>query len=738
MVLPLIKRYVLALQRYKWAGIASFLGVLGASSIVAIQPPPEEQFKSEGVLVQNAPVVSFTATGVELQQRGQGIITEDFLLADILLAQVSEQLNQQGFEVQPSKIRQNTNIDISTGDETLQQVTVSYVTENPDEAEAVLTVLFNGMVELSRVTNRARLGEIVKALNERLPEVEEELRQAEQALEDYDRNEGPAIQAARDGSLLSSISGSENQFRQNQIALAGIAAQMQSLEQRLGLSADEAYTSSALSADPIVAQLRARIHETETQMELLSESLRAQHPTMVELQDNLIAYNNLLQDRAREVIGGSGQLRALPGGSNAVRQNSNLDPARAALANQLVELSTQRDALQQQQQALIQSVLQMREEYRQLPNKQLNRDRLAQQAALKKALYDQIQAKRIDAQAAEAETVSSLSIANLPATAPIPVETNNPVMVLLIGAFLGVVVGGAIVYLLDMLDSTIRTYEDLDKLFEDQDVPLLGLIPEMPSQRGRLAFALITDPDHACNDIYERLRTNLQFSGIQLSDGTVPKVILITSTRNQEGKTTTAFNLGIASARAGRRTLVLEMDLRAPSQAQRLGIKPDEQAILEPLRYYSGHLSDPVKMVPSIENLYICPSVGPQRNPAAILDSSEISRFLKDIKARFDFIILDVPHLTSSNDAMLLEPKTDGMIVVSRPDFTEKPVLTTALEQIEENEDIRILGAVINSAKIPIAEAQRKEEEFTTRNDSDDEIEDVVAGDVPVLSSIDF
>ena len=735
MVLPLLKRYVLALQRYKWAGLAGFLGVLGASSVIAIQPPPEEQFESEGVLVQNAPVVAFTVTGVELQQQGQGIITEDFLLADILLEQASQQLQQLGFDIQPRQIQNNTGIDIASEGERLQQVTVRHTADSPEEAEAVLTVLFQGMVELSRVTNRARLGAIVEALNERLPEVEGELRQAEQALEAYDRLEGPAIQAALDGSLLAAISGSQNQRRQNLITLAGMEAQMRSLQARLGLSPSEAYASSALSADPILAQLRARIYEAETQRELLSQDLRPAHPTMVELDKNLAAYDQLLQERAAEIIGGGGQLAAIPSG-NAVRQSSNLDPARAELANQLVGLSTERDALIQQQQVLAESEVQLREQYARLPNKQLERDRLAQQVALKRALYDQIQAKRIDAQAAEAETVSSLSVASPPSTSTVEVEETNPAMVLLIGALLGLVVGGGIVYLLDMLDSTIRTYEDLDKLFEDQDVPLLGLIPEMSSRRGQPALALITDPNHACNDIYERLRTNLQLSGLQMSEGKVPHTILITSTSDQEGKTTTAFNLGMASARAGRRTLIIEMDLRAPSQARRLGLKPDGQAVLEPLRYYGGYLSDPVQMVPGIANFYVSPGVGPQRNPAAILDSSELSRFLKDVKARFDFVILDAPHLTSSNDAMLLEPKSDGMIIVTRPDFTEKPILTTTLEQIEENDDVRLLGAVINGAKIPIDEAQRKEEEFAARNDLEDE--EMTAEDVPIYTSVDF
>ncbi|MEM1310287.1 MAG: cobalamin biosynthesis protein CobQ [Cyanobacteria bacterium P01_H01_bin.153] len=720
--MPLLKRYGLALNRYKWVALAAFLGALGVSSALAVQPPPEEQYRSTGVLVQNTPVVSFTTTGVELQQQGQGIITKDFLLADILLSRVAEQLAAGGLEVSPRSIRTNTNININTsggedgGANVLQSVNVTYTAANPEEAEAVLSVLFQGMVELSRVTNRARLSTIVSALDERLPEIEAELRNAEQDLEAYDRLEGPAIQAALDGSLLSEISASQNQRRQNLITLAGLEAQMQSLQAQLGLSPEGAYASSALSADPILQQLRANIYQAESQLKILSQDLRPAHPTMIELQNNLNAYDQLLRERAAEIIGGGGRFAAIPS-ADVIRQNSNLDPARAELANQLVGLNTQRDALITQQQVLAQSEQQLREAYSRLPNKQLERDRLAQQVALKRALYDQVQAKRIDAQAAEAETVSSLSVASPPTTEAVPIEAMSPILVLILGAAVGLGLGGGLVFLLDMLDPTVRIFEDLEKLFEDQDVPVLGVIPQANLLRGETV--IITDPNHLCSDIYERMRSNLAISALEINNGKIPQKVLVTSGIPLEGKTTTAFNLAIASARAGRRTLIVEIDLRKASAAWLLGLEPDEAALTDPLRHYGGYLSDPIRMVPEVANLYIAPSVGPQRNPAAILDSSEMRSFLKDIEARFDFIVFDAPHFTGSNDALLLEPRTDGMVVIARPGVTRKPILTDMMEQLEEKEDIRVLGAVINGANMPIAVAQMRDDSLTFEDPAD-------------------
>jgi capsular exopolysaccharide synthesis family protein len=170
-----------------------------------------------------------------------------------------------------------------------------------------------------------------------------------------------------------------------------------------------------------------------------------------------------------------------------------------------------------------------------------------------------------------------------------------------------------------------------------------------------------------------------------------------------EGKSVTAYNLAIASARAGKRTLLIEADLRSPSDAQSLKIAVDPESITEPLRYY-GNLSDCIRLVPEIENLYVVPSAGPQRHAAAILESSEMRRLLEDARGRFDLVILDTPSLSRCNDALLLEPYTDGMAIVTRPGYTEEGLLTETVRELVESQDIRFLGTIINGAEIPIRE----------------------------------
>jgi capsular exopolysaccharide synthesis family protein len=298
---------------------------------------------------------------------------------------------------------------------------------------------------------------------------------------------------------------------------------------------------------------------------------------------------------------------------------------------------------------------------------------------------------------AENETVGSLVVANEPTTQLATEAARNSLVILIVGGFVGILVGGGLVLLLDSLDATFHTLQDLQGALRQQEVPVLGLLPLIPPSQQMDTIPVVVEIDSPYIEPYERLRSNLRRS----AGNKALKVILLTSTVNGEGKTVTAYNLAIASARAGKRTLLVEADLRSPSQAKALKVTPDPDSVIEPLRYY-GQLSDCIRLVPEVENLYILPSPGAQQKAAAILESSEMRRMLEDVRGRFDLVILDTPPLSRYSDALLLEPLTDGMILITRPGYTEEGLLSEAVEQFLESDDIQFLGAVINGADIQI------------------------------------
>jgi capsular exopolysaccharide synthesis family protein len=692
MAAPIVKRYFLALNRYKWIIPTGVVIGLGAGGVIAIQPDPPPSYTAEALLVSNTPPITFSAIGNQVRQP-----VETFTVETLLTKEVAEAVAKD-VGVDLRTLTRKAKIKISgVGDEKATaakpEIKITYTDDDRDRAGAIVSQLSRRIIEQSRANNSARLRSVIDAIAQRLPQVKQELNQAEQALEQYDRIEGPQLLAAQNGSIVSAITTQQQQQQQLELQLEGITSQIRSLEEKLGLSSDEAYVSSALSADPIIANLRAQLQQVETQMAVLLKDIRPEHPQVMTLKKQQQAFEEEIRKRAMEVIRGDGDTAPLVAN---IRQESSLDPARQQLANTLVNLKTQQEALQQQFISIIRSEQELRQRYSTIPNKQLERTRLEDQLKLRKSLHDQMQQKLVDARAAEVETVSSLGLSKQPSVeAAVASAPKSLPMTLAVGGFVGLLVSAGLVFLLDTLEGTFYTPEDLREAIRQRDVAILGMLPLIESFIPG-SSPMLTQPNSPYAEYYERFRSNLR-----LADSKSLRVVMVTSTIDTEGKTVTAYNLAIASARAGKRTLLIEADLRSSSAAGYVNITPDPDSQIEPLKYY-GSISDCIRLAPDIENLYVVPSPGPQLSAASLLESSEMRRLLEDARGRFDLVILDTPSLSNCNDALLLEPFTDGMVLVTRPSVTQQSLLEEAIDQLTESDTLRLLGAVVNGVDVQL------------------------------------
>ena len=698
MTLSVVKRYLIAFDQYKWVGLATLAVTVGVSGVVALQPTPPPVYVAAGMLAYRRPSVIFSSTTTKIQQEGQEI-TKDMLLDRMVVEAAAKKVN-----VSAKKLAANVQVKMpGKNNDGSGLIQVLYKNADRQKAEAVVEALMKEMVARSQTINTSRLREMIAQINQRLPKVTQELRDSEAKLEAYEKREATSILAAQSGVLPQAITNSQQQQRQLRVQLGGIEAQINSLQERLGLNVEQAYVAQALSADPIIAQLRVQLFSLESQLKILRSDLQEEHPKIVELVKQKLVFEQQLQQRQSEVLGGNGVAAPLRS-ADRIRVDSSLDPARQQLAQSLIALQTQRDTVQQQLQGIEKTVQELRREHATIPNKQLEQARLAQQVALKKALYDKMQSALVDAEAAVAETTGSLTIAHLPKTDD--VESNNrglPVM-LAVGGFVGLLLGGGLIFLLGMLNGKFYSWEEVRAALVEKEVPILGVLPQvtMFDSYGD-QMPLVLEANSPYLEFYERLRTNLR----RIGDKPV-KVVLLTSATRLEGKTFSAYNLAIASARSGKRTLLIEADLRSASNVESLKIAASPLAAVEPLHYY-GNISECVLLVPEVENLYVVPSPGFLQQASAVLESSEMRRLFEDVRNRFDFVVVDSPALSECNDALTLEPYTDGMILVARPGYTLSSMLSEAADQLLESDEeeshksgLQLLGAIINGADIAV------------------------------------
>jgi capsular exopolysaccharide synthesis family protein len=698
MTLSVVKRYLIAFDQYKWVGLATLAVTVGVSGVVALQPSPPPVYVAAGMLAYRRPSVIFSSTTTKIQQEGQEI-TKDMLLDRRVVEAAAKKVN-----VSAKKLAANVQVKMpSKNNDGSGLIQVLYKNADRKKAEAVVEALMKEMVARSHTINTSRLREMIAQINQRLPKVTQELRNTEAKLEAYEKREATSILAAQSGVLPQAITNSQQQQRQLRVQLGGIEAQINSLQERLGLNVEQAYVAQALSADPIIAQLRVQLFSLESQLKILRSDLQEEHPKIVELVKQKLVFEQQLQQRQSEVLGGNGVAAPLRS-ADRIRVDSSLDPARQQLAQSLIALQTQRDTVQQQLQGIEKTEQELRREHATIPNKQLEQARLAQQVALKKALYDKMQSALVDAEAAVAETTGSLIIAHLPKTDD--VESNNrglPVM-LAVGGFVGLLLGGGLIFLLGMLNGKFYSWEEVRAALVEKEVPILGVLPQVTvfDSYGN-QMPLVLEANSPYLEFYERLRTNLR----RIGDKPV-KVVLLTSATGLEGKTFSAYNLAIASARSGKRTLLIEADLRSASNVESLKIAASPLAAVEPLHYY-GNISECVLLVPEVENLYVVPSPGFLRQASAVLESSEMRRLFEDVRNRFDFVVVDSPALSECNDALTLEPYTDGMVLVARPGYTLSSMLSEAADQLLESDEeeshksgLQLLGAIINGADIAV------------------------------------
>jgi polysaccharide biosynthesis transport protein len=300
-----------------------------------------------------------------------------------------------------------------------------------------------------------------------------------------------------------------------------------------------------------------------------------------------------------------------------------------------------------------------------------------------------------------ASQVSIASYSRLPKSPIGPPRLRNIVIafILSLGAGIG------IAFLLDFLDDTVKSIEDVDRYIQ---LPALALIPSGHG-RGRLvgaagtstqaaaanpnALALFEDPRSAMAEAYRHLRTSLLLS----SAGQPPRRIVVTSSQPSEGKTTTATNTALVLAQTGADVLIIDCDLRRPRLHAHFNA-PNVKGLTNAL---SGE-TDIDSLLQSHQqqpNLKFLTSGPIPPNPAELLGSDEMRKLLNTLSGRFAHIVVDTPPVISFTDAAILSTMVDGVMLVVQGGKSSRAVVRRARQQLLDV-GAHIFGVVLNNVKL--------------------------------------
>ncbi|MDJ0753049.1 MAG: polysaccharide biosynthesis tyrosine autokinase [Ardenticatenaceae bacterium] len=259
---------------------------------------------------------------------------------------------------------------------------------------------------------------------------------------------------------------------------------------------------------------------------------------------------------------------------------------------------------------------------------------------------------------------------------------------------LAAAVGGMIalgfIFLIDFLDNSVKSPTQVQ---EELGLSSIGVVSFIKSEEDSPAGRLITHhaPRAPISEAFRMLRTNLEFSSI---DEKIQRLI-VTSPSPGEGKSTTTANLATVLAQSGNRVILIDSDLRRPSQHKIFDV-PNNQglttALLDSETPVSFHWQNTI--VPGLRLM----TSGPlPPNPAELLNSQRLSHILDDLHKEADIIIIDTPPILTVTDAAILAPKANGVVLVAQIGSTALDALAHAAQIIVKGE-ANLYGIVLNRA----------------------------------------
>ncbi|MGH2710235.1 MAG: polysaccharide biosynthesis tyrosine autokinase [Actinomycetota bacterium] len=277
-----------------------------------------------------------------------------------------------------------------------------------------------------------------------------------------------------------------------------------------------------------------------------------------------------------------------------------------------------------------------------------------------------------------------IQAANLPSAAASPNHVLNGAVAL----FVGLAIGVALAFLRERLDDRLQGREDLEAR---AGAPVLAIIPKVPGWRKRDRAKLVTldQPKSPASEAYRTLRTGVLFMAAERG----MRTLMVASATSGEGKTTTAANLAVVLAQAGKRVILVSADLRKPRLHRFFGLPHDFGVV----NYLAGQntLSE-ILIDPSIPNLRVVCSGPVPTAPAELLGSEAMGEMLDELKGICDILIVDTPAVLAVADALTLMPLADGVLYVGHAEATTQGALTHARQQLDQvNADV--FGAVLNS-----------------------------------------
>jgi len=597
------------------------------------------------------------------------------------------------------------------------------------EQEQALTEAEDGLLEYRQLTTIPHLGspdgdsavtDRLKALNDQYTTVQMrrmELSVAAKAIaqaqnDGQDINALLAVREIREdqalSSLLQSLKEEQRQIQSRRIELdAAMEAIAEARDNGDGIASLLAI--EMVRKDPAVMEIRERLTQAEMEIGAGLRAYGEKHPHVLALHGQREYLASRLREAAFAVSKTiEAEHKLLERREKAQKEHIRIQlPETARSAAKAIE--TEYALLMQRENEITQALagqnLAALEQARKAHGYQRLKRDMERQARVFDVIVDRMKAVDLTKDAG----VTNVSIVERATVPRFPIKPNKN-RALMLGAFLGLLLGVGMAYGLEHLDDTVKTPDDVEGRL---GVPCLGYVPEIAAgnteQSALTARAMhsLCFSSSSTTESFRAIRTNIYFSG----EKDEIKSLLISSAVPQEGKTLFAVNLAATIAREGKRVLLVDADLRRPGVHSALGLK-EEPGLTDMLT--QGTSLEELFQIPkppatnkkldkdqdeiNMDCFHVLTAGGKTPNPAKLLGGEAMARFIRQVREQYDMVIFDTCPAMFVADAAALTGGVDGVIMITRTAKTRRGAAERARKQLEAVKG-KILGAVLNGVR---------------------------------------
>jgi succinoglycan biosynthesis transport protein ExoP len=326
---------------------------------------------------------------------------------------------------------------------------------------------------------------------------------------------------------------------------------------------------------------------------------------------------------------------------------------------------------------------------------------LRQDAESSRELYEALQLKLKESSIAAGLNTASASVIDHAMTPLGPINPNTATNSTISGS-LGFVLGLILAFVLDSLDDTLRTTEDVEVT---SGLLSLGAIPHFQAtqkqaaamvdgqkteQPEKVRLVSLTAPSSQAAEAYRALRSSILLSAI---DNPL-RLLVVTSAFMSEGKSTLSANLGVMLAQRGERVLIVDADLRRSTLHLLFGLERPALGLTNLLSRQTGD-SAFLHPIPEMPNLTYLPAGAVPPNPAELLASHRMAEMMRQWQGEYDRVLIDTAPILAVSDSLAPAARADAVLLVVRASVTRKKALVRARELLRRA-NARVLGAVVN------------------------------------------